>query len=127
MIYDLEPVDPAVQRPEWDYQVELGAAVWRFVVRWFERFGAWALTVYDSDGTLQLSQEWLRINSRIGAHHTGRMPTGGQLWFVALDGSDTEATYDDMGGRCRLQWITDDDDLLVVTEEAGDFTFSATP
>jgi hypothetical protein len=127
-LYYLDPVDQAEQLPEWDYQVELGGEVWRLVIRWFERFGQWALTVYDSDDELQVSQEVLRVNSPSLTHHTGRVPAGGQFWFVATDGSDEPCAYEDLGRRCQLWWITDDDELLTEEDSASEeFTYSATP
>lgn len=121
----LEPFEQAEQIPEWDYQVELGEALWRIVLRWSERFEVWTLTLYDADDALQVSQETLRVNTQWGTHHTGRVPTGGEIWLVALDDSDEPCSYDDLGSRCLLMWITDDE--LTTTEDAAEFSYSATP
>ncbi|MDY0003586.1 MAG: hypothetical protein RBU30_19970 [Polyangia bacterium] len=126
-LYILEPTEQPEQRPEWDYQVELGGLVWRLVLRWFERFEQWGLTVYDDTDTLMVSQEPILVNRPCLTHHTGRIPTGGQLWLLSLNGSDEACSYDDLGTRCQLVWATDDDEALDEDSSAEEFTYSATP
>ena len=110
----LDPVEPLEQVREYVYEdIDLAGESWNYRLLWNDRAERWSIDVYDSEeGDAQRRVNGTRLvpNYPINWTHTGRIPTGG--FIVLLDTADDTAkdpcTYDGLGHRWKLCWVSDD-------------------
>jgi hypothetical protein len=128
MILELPPHEPAEQNPVWDYEIDLPKddgtynATFRFFIQWCERTASWYLSLFDANGNLTVGRMRLVVNWKLGQNYTGRIPTGGFLSLLDLEGEGAEATYESFGHRHRLTWATLDE----LPAEAADIPYTIT-
>lgn len=108
-IVTLPPHDVADQIPGYDFLVDLADLEYRIRLRWMDRQERWYLDLWDSAGDPMLRGQRLVPGTAVGHQYTGRAPRGGVLFFWDLDDSGTPCGYEDLGSRCKLTWISEEE------------------
>ncbi len=109
----LDPVDPRDQVPSYVYEdVDLGGVSWNYRLFWNDRSERWQIDIWTSDLAREIYGLKLVPNYAIAWANIGRNPEGG--FIMLLDTGDPDAaeqcTYDGLGNRWKLCWITIDED-----------------
>ena len=116
---DVLPPDlPAEPNPAFEFEVPIGddGQVWYYRLYWNERQGAWHLDLTKAGETIGLYGKKLTANWTV-YRHTGRLPSGGVLALLDMDGDGKERpTYEGLGHRWKLAFLTDDDLTLPAVE-----------
>lgn len=109
MIIELPPFEPTEQQPVYDYRIALSQNVYRLQIRWNTRTKSWYLRLFDSTDTVLISGVRMVIEYPLMWRHTGRKPKGGTLWLADMEDTGRECGYNDLGHRCKLFWIPEED------------------
>lgn len=107
----LDPIEPDEQVGEYVYEdIDLAGVSWNYRLFWNDRAERWQMDVWTTDLSKEIRGKRLVPNYPLFWAHTGRRPVGGYLMLV--DTSDQSAgdacTYDGLGWRWKLCWLTDD-------------------
>lgn len=109
MIFELPPIDPSTQQPGYEYDIDLSGVTYRLRLYWRERTQRWYLDLADAGGAPLFLGVQLVIDFALGIKHRGRRPEDGFLALVDVEGTGEPCTYEDLGRRCRLCWVTSDE------------------
>lgn len=114
----LPPDAPAEPNPVFEFEVPIGpdGQVWYYRLSWNARQEAWHLDLTKISETAGLYGKKLTVNWTI-YRHTGRLPEGGLLALLDMDGDGVERpTYEGLGYRWKFAWLTDEDLTLPAAE-----------
>jgi len=106
---ELEPIEPAEAVREYTYEdVDLGDESWNYRIWWNDRAERWNIDLWTSDGEKAIIGKRLVPNYPIGWANTGRKPSGGHLFLLDIgdETGDDACTYEGLGHRWRLSWVT---------------------
>ncbi len=112
----LIPDAVAEQSRAYGYVAQLGAAEFTISLEYRERQDRWYLDLFDANGVLLIAAVKLVVGfSLLFRHRKAGMPLGA-LVVLDRDGTEAECAFEDLGRRCGLAWV-DDDDLDELSNE----------
>ena len=104
------------QARAYEYVTQLGLAEYTIRIEYRERQDRWYLDLIDANGVLLVAAIKLVVGfSLLFRHRKAGMPIGA-LVVIDRDGTEAECTFEDLGRRCGLAFV-DDDDLDELPDE----------
>ncbi len=109
------PLVPSIAH--YTFSTTIEGAQYAFTVRWNGRDAAWYLDMFDVDGAPMAIGMRVVLGAFLGRRSTHDFFTAGGLYVTDLSNVGREATFDDLGVRVRVQYMTQNDLLAAA---AGD-------
>ncbi len=120
----LPPDAPPEPYPVLEFEAQIGddAQVWYYRLYWNARQEAWHLDLTRLGETSGIYGKKLVANWS-PYRHTGRLPSGGELALLDMEGDGTErSTYEGLGHRWKFVFLTDEDLTLPPEERPWSIT-----
>ncbi len=97
---------PLLQNPSYSFIVSLEGVTYDFQVRYNDREESWRLDIRDLDKTPIVQGIKLLPNQSITSQYVNSELFTGNLYFIDVFGKVTRPTFDSLGKRHKLFYIT---------------------
>jgi hypothetical protein len=91
---------------QYELRTDLEGAEYTLKMRYADRLGVWLMDLEDENGEPIITGAWCLLNVRLLKGNTVATRPPGDLVFVSTSQDGREATFDNMGTRVELIYLT---------------------
>lgn len=106
---ELTPIEPVDPLSVYDYEVDLGGAIFRIVLRFGDRNERWYLSLFDANGDLLFDGRRMSVDFPIISRFRDERMPDGELSLLDIEDGNRECDFDGLGFRCRFVFVPTDE------------------